>query len=130
MGEYVPKQSTAASATNLALGIDENGKLGFFPQEEGTYMAANTAWLNVASLGASKDQIVVYLDIEPEVVVPEVVHGDSDGDGELGINDVSFLIDYMLTTGIDAAIGADVDGNGEINISDIALLIDLILTGN
>lgn len=130
MGEYVPKQSTAASATNLALGIDENGKLGFFPQEAGTYMAANTAWLNVASLGASKDQIVVYLDIEPEVVVPEVVHGDSDGDGELGINDVSFLIDYMLTTGIDAAIGADVDGNGEINISDIALLIDLILTGN
>ena len=127
--EYVPKQSTPASQTNLALGIDEKGKLGFFPQQDGTYMAANTAWLNVASLGDAKERIVVYL--APEVPdVPEVIHGDADGDGIVSINDVTILIDYILTGAGDVGAGADVDGDGMINITDITVLIDMILTGN
>lgn len=129
MGEYVPRQSTPASQTNLALGIDENGKLGFFPQEEGTYMAANTAWLSVESLSDGKDRIVVYLAPEaPEM--PEVVCGDSDGDGNVNINDVTYLIDYILTSGNNAGAGADADGDGKIDITDLTVLIDMILTGN
>lgn len=131
MGEYIPKQATKASEVNLALGIDENGKLGFFPQEEGTYMAANTAWLSIASLDETKDRIVVYL--APELPdVPEIVYGDSDNDGVVSINDVSFLIDYILSAiGSDeAGPGADADGSGVVDISDISYLIDMILTKN
>ena len=128
-GEYIPKQATAASANSLALGIDENGKLGFFPQADGTYMAANTAWLNVKTLNVdAKSVTAVYLGEEPE---EPVVSGDANGDGKVDVSDIPYLIDYLLgnadgsTEGIGS--GADVNGDGKIDIIDISCLIDKIL---
>jgi hypothetical protein len=61
-----------------------------------------------------------------------VIPGDVDGDGVVNINDVTMLIDYLLsgdaTTVFLAA--ADVDGDGEVNISDVTALIDYLLSGN
>ena len=61
-----------------------------------------------------------------------VIPGDVDGDGVVNINDVTTLIDYLLsgdaTTVFLAA--ADVDGDGEVNISDVTALIDYLLSGN
>ena len=54
--------------------------------------------------------------------------GDVDGDGELGISDVSALIDLLLYGG-DEGVG-DVDGDGEVSISDVSVLIDILLYGN
>ena len=91
-------------------------------------MAANTAWLSVESL-SGKDRIVVYLAPEaPEM--PEIISGDSDGDGNVNINDVTYLIDYLLTGGDGAGAGADTDGDGKIDITDLTVLIDMILMGN
>lgn len=130
MKVYVPEQATPASESNLALGIDENGKLGFFPQEDGTYMAANTAWLSIASMGPTRGLDAVYL--VPEMPdVPMVVPGDGNGDGILDVSDVSFFIDYILTEGnnsSEAGDGIDANGDGKIDISDLSALIDLILT--
>ena len=58
--------------------------------------------------------------------------GDVDMDGEVGISDVSALIDYLLTgdaTGIDLVV-ADVDTDGEVGIADVSFLIDILLTSN
>ena len=58
--------------------------------------------------------------------------GDVDMDGEVGISDVSALIDYLLTgdaTGIDL-VAADVDTDGEVGIADVSFLIDILLTSN
>ena len=126
MGVYIPAEATKASSANLALGIDEDGQLGFFPQEEGTYMAANTAWLNIASLGDARDRIVVYL--VPELPEPEVIHGDGNGDGIVDVSDITYLIDNILSgNGDSCGEGADADGNGVVDISDISYLIDMIL---
>ena len=57
------------------------------------------------------------------------VVGDVDGDGRLGIADVTELIDIILNGG-DAPVAADVDQNGSVGISDVTELIDLILSGN
>ena len=56
--------------------------------------------------------------------------GDGDGDGVVGITDVTRLIDYLLSengNGLD--LGAlDVDGDGRVNIADVTKLIDTLLT--
>jgi rhamnogalacturonan endolyase len=63
---------------------------------------------------------------------PTFTRGDVDGDGTVGISDVTALIDYILT-GVATDINldaADCDQNSEIGISDVTALIDYILTGN
>ncbi|MBR7012772.1 MAG: leucine-rich repeat protein [Muribaculaceae bacterium] len=56
--------------------------------------------------------------------------GDFDRDGDLGISDVSSLIDYLLTedaNGMDLG-AADADGNGKVEIADLSVLIDMLLS--
>lgn len=60
-----------------------------------------------------------------------VLYGDVDNDGQVNINDLTKLIDYLIslnTQGINFA-AADVNGDGDINISDITALIDMLLRG-
>ncbi len=64
---------------------------------------------------------------------PGYIAGDVNADGEVNINDVTALIDYLLNDDNNAGINlqaADVQGDGEINIGDVTALIDLLLAGN
>ena len=59
-----------------------------------------------------------------------VLRGDVNADGEVTIDDVTSLIDYLL--GIETVIdeeAADVDENGGVDIDDVTQLIDLLLGG-
>ena len=56
--------------------------------------------------------------------------GDVNHDGEVSIDDVSLLIDYLMT---DDEAGvcltcADINGDGEVSIGDVSALIDKLLT--
>ena len=58
--------------------------------------------------------------------------GDVDGNSKVNIDDVTSLINYLLsgnTNGINTT-NADVDGNGRINIDDVTALIQKLLSGN
>lgn len=61
---------------------------------------------------------------------PVILIGDVNGDGEVSISDVVWLIDYLL--GIEHEVfvhaNADVSGDGEISIGDVTRLIDILLT--
>ena len=60
------------------------------------------------------------------------LRGDVDGDGKVGIADVTALIDYILSgdaTGINL-VAANVDNDDKVGIADVTALIDYILTGN
>ena len=60
---------------------------------------------------------------------PAGLRGDVDMDGQVGIADVTALIDYILNsdaTGIDVN-AADCDSDGNIGIADVTALIDYIL---
>ena len=132
MAEYVPEQATAATDCYLALGVDAEGRLGFFTKAEGTYMDANSAWLSTENL-SMKDVTAIYL---VEATAPVIMLGDADGDGVVSIKDVSFLIDYLLnglpskdeTVGVLNFTGADVNRDGDVNIKDLSILIDQLLT--
>ena len=60
------------------------------------------------------------------------MRGDVDGDGNVGIGDVTTLIDYLLSgnaTDVDLT-AADVDSDGNVGIGDVTTLIDYLLSGN
>ena len=62
---------------------------------------------------------------------PDVTPGDVNGDNEVKINDVTALIDLLLSgDAIPATIATDVNGDGRVTIADVTALIDLLLSGN
>jgi len=59
---------------------------------------------------------------------PEVILGDVDNDGTVGINDVTMLIDYLLGGSGDINTqAADIDADNSISINDVTNLIDMLL---
>lgn len=65
--------------------------------------------------------------IKPE---PTILLGDVNDDGNVAINDVTTLIDYLLGGQLEHfnVLNADVNQDGRIAISDVTSLIDLLLT--
>lgn len=68
----------------------------------------------------------IFEQLKLEIMLP----GDVNDDGVIMINDVTMLIDYLLSIGNDDINldNADVDGNGVINIADVTALIDQLLS--
>lgn len=63
---------------------------------------------------------------------PQFVRGDVNGDGQVRINDVTALIDYLLS-GDDSNIivgAADCNEDNQVRINDVTALIDFLLSGN
>ena len=65
-----------------------------------------------------------------KTIVPIDELGDVDGDGVVGINDVTSLIDQMSSGEIARAPFADVNLDGDVTIADITALIDQLLNAN
>ena len=55
--------------------------------------------------------------------------GDVNGDGSIAINDVTNLIDLLLS-GEELPAWVDVNGDGNVTIADVTVLIDMLLSGN
>ncbi len=61
----------------------------------------------------------------------QAVRGDVDGNGDVNMDDLSALINYLLTsdaTGIDME-GADCDMQGGVSMDDLSALINYLLAG-
>ncbi len=65
----------------------------------------------------------------PEGWGPQLLKGDVNGDGDVNVNDVTVLINYILgknpTPFVEA--NADVNGDEAINVNDVTALINMIL---
>ena len=61
-----------------------------------------------------------------------IIPGDVDGDGKVGIADVTDLSDLLLEGSLDILSHpeADVDSDGRISIADITEIIDMLLASN
>lgn len=63
-------------------------------------------------------------------IAGDVTPGDVDGDGKIGMDDLTALINYLLTdnaTGINME-NADVDGSGNVGMDDLTALVNYLLT--
>ncbi|MBR6431638.1 MAG: BspA family leucine-rich repeat surface protein [Muribaculaceae bacterium] len=74
-----------------------------------------------------------YFAISNVAIIPNQtgLRGDVDGSGDVSIDDVTALIDYLLT-GVASGVnlnGADCDQSGDVSIDDVTALIDYLLTG-
>ena len=69
---------------------------------------------------------IAYLDANTFV---NSSRGDVDGNGVVSIDDLTVLIDYLLTGNIELInVGnSDIDLNGQVNIEDLTELIDMLL---
>lgn len=83
---------------------------------------------NVLSSGAIKRALFTAITSSQHEVIP----GDVDGDGKVGMDDLAVMINYMLTfqaEGIDMQ-NADVDCSGNVGMDDLAELIIILLTAS
>ncbi len=85
----------------------------FVPKESLETYSAHKTW-------GKFSRIVPFIGVGP---------GDTNGDGEINIADVTGLIDVLLSGG-ELPAYFDVDGDGEVNIKDVTDLIDALLGFN
>ena len=121
--------------------IEFNGMSGYTASgmslaegNEGTWTTRgnNGVWEGEANFVDFKiNQQVRYTTIIVTLLPEEVpyLRGDVDNSGEVGISDVTALVDYLLNRD-DSAINlnaADCDENGAVEIADVTTLVDYIL---
>ena len=84
--------------------------------------------------GSANEMIINLFPYEGYVIPgdePTGLKGDADGDGVVGIADVTAIIDYILTEN-DSEINltvSDVDGDDVVGIADVTAILDYILSG-
>ena len=110
-------EQVPALGTEVWAGVNQSSVPLFAPTDESTeqYKAADQ-WMN-------------FFFKDPQ---PAVMPGDVNGDNAISMDDLTALINYLLTndpTGINMQ-GADVDGNTEISMDDLTVLINMLLTGS
>ncbi len=76
-------------------------------------------------IGETSTEVAGGIDFHPDAVMPIVIAGDVNGDGEVGVSDINSVIDVIL--GGPALPSADVNGDGEVGVSDVNALIGIIL---
>ena len=65
------------------------------------------------------------------VAISEIVTtGDVNGDGNVTIDDLTALIDILLSDNISGNEAADCNGDGNVTIDDVTTLIDYLLNGS
>ena len=60
----------------------------------------------------------------------EHLRGDVNDDGKVNIDDVTELINLLLTGNAAGSDYADINGDGRVSIDDVTALINYLLSGN
>lgn len=127
--EYIPTQSTPASPQYLALTTDADGNVVFMAKEEGTYMDANSAWLDLSAMSATESDIkAVRLGAAPASEA-DLLRGDVNGDDKVDVADVDLLIRFIMGKEADVNPAFDVNGDGGVDVKDVSDIIQIILHG-
>lgn len=111
-GEFTAKITRASSIANIC-----NVMITYRPSAVGTHQAK--IHMNCSKAG------VPYLYINLRGEAPSVL-GDLDGNGFIGITDVTDMIELLLKDHLNNPI-SDMDDDGKLSISDVVILINRIL---
>jgi hypothetical protein len=78
-----------------------------------------------------QDQIGFWSNVEDVVVLETFIRGDADGDGQINISDVIYLINYLFINGPEPVPfeAGDANNDGEVNISDVIYLLQYLFSG-
>lgn len=94
-----------------------------------TWVADN--WFRVSCTDSDSPPNIDIRDLSMSVVEPPIEKGDCDGSGEIDVDDVVFLIEYIFADGPapDPIDIGDVDCSDSIDIDDAVYLINFIFSG-
>ena len=103
----------------------------------GTIVSTSTGlYLNMPSVNSTLEACVTELPFDPESPMEPIsnipyLRGDANGDGEIGMPDVMFIVNYILGTPAETfdAIAADANQDGEIGMPDVMFIVQYILNG-
>ena len=76
-------------------------------------------------IGETSTEVAAGIDYHPDAVMPVIIEGDVNGDGEVSVSDINSVIDVIL--GGATLPSADVNGDGEVGVSDVNALIGIII---
>ena len=76
-------------------------------------------------IGETSTEVAAGIDYHPDAVMPVIIEGDVNGDGEVSVIDINSVIDVIL--GGATLPSADVNGDGEVGVSDVNALIGIII---
>ena len=76
----------------------------------------------------SDDGVGDYFALDNIKIAPKAQRGDVNGDGQVKIDDVTVLINLLLTDGALSA-AADCNQDGKLSINDVTSLINYLLSG-
>ena len=105
----------------------------FFPRQDKPYTVLLAAETFYDDTGEYSDP--AYLEYEVPALGSGYVRGDANNDGNLNINDVTALINALLTADFNDSqtfnhTNADCDLDGTLKINDVTTLIGFLLSGN
>ena len=78
-------------------------------------------------IGETSTEVCGAIDIHPDAVLPHVT-GDVNDDGEVGISDVTLLVNLIMDNSSNEF--SDVNGDGETSVADITFLVNILLDQN
>ncbi len=92
-------------------------------QDEGTYYYK-------ARAKDQQDQIGPWSNVEDVVVLEGFIRGDADGDGEITVGDVVYLINYLFLGASEPVPleAGDANSDGQVDVGDIIYLINYLFS--
>ena len=113
--------------TNYYLTNNING-LGFYKVDDAIAMEAHSAYMQLPTVFVNEARSLRLVFTEEE---QDVLRGDANGDGEIGMPDVMFVVNYILGNPADTfnAKAADANLDGEIGMPDVMFIVNYILNG-
>ncbi len=120
------EDETAPVASDYALAVDGKSAVTAVNVEE------TENGYRVVAMAVSGDLMTANAYVINYEVPVVVKYGDVNGDGEVNVNDVTVLINYILGKNPTPFIAANADVNQDtsINVNDVTALINMILGGN
>jgi hypothetical protein len=116
-------QQNSAGGGQKATAIPQKKSVLYFPVAVSKPARYRIVCIASAPLAGYLDDFTIYLSDKGLV-------GDVNGDGEINVADINFVIGILLDAGMhgDALSRADVNEDGEINIADVNTLVGMILS--
>ena len=114
--------------------VDELEQSGAAAREEARWSGDSDINGKTLDISAEMEYIANWItrrmDYLDKNIFPKTMLGDVDGSGSVGMDDLTVLINHLLTGAPIHEDNADVETDGFINMDDVTKLINYLLTGN
>ena len=85
---------------------------------------------NIMGIKIDSNQKIWYVNHEENNVIRidySLINGDINSDGNVNVNDIVMLVNYILNEQISDNLNFDLNNDSDVNVLDVVMLVELIL---